>query len=237
MEEKKSAGVVESGDLVPGRTYVSEIAEVSNEISAKKSSSCKDGGKVCSDLTEKELFERAEVVWDGGLRCWVFYDTETGSRLTDLELSDGDLAGQIPVRYHLPTAKRIIQGLHCGQTVSSICKEVGLPVARVWYWRKSHPDFDENMRMARKGYAESCHDRAMDIADRARVEDLGDKERLSLKLAMDGYHWGARANDASYGGGKDLADSGSHVLIINTGVPTEGPITATKTTVEVKNGG
>ena len=124
----------------------------------------------------------------------------------------------------------VCQEVRKGRTLTEIGDDSRFPPYEViTHWKRMHPLFADQIRLARKDRAEGYHDKIIDMADRLNDNgNLMSKEELAAKkIAMDAYKWAAEKNDPdSFGKKQEIKHEGNAApttIIVNTGIVRQKP--------------
>lgn len=133
-------------------------------------------------------------------------------------------------RFNLEQGLRICQAIREGKTLMEIADDPTFPSIHVIsYWRKMQPQFDEEIKLARKQRAEYYHDKVLELAN--SIDD--DSNVAVAKFKADQYRWAAEKGDPGSYGNK-IEHTGSNVapsIIVYTGIDRRQP-----DIIEVVNG-
>ena len=146
-------------------------------------------------------------------------DIETG----ELTGESGKWVRPVAVKeYSVALGEHVCDLVRRGDTYNVITTKMNLGSAQTIYrWRNKHPDFDEQLKAARRDRADYYHDQVMEVAQRANI----DKDEVSaLKLKTDLYKWGAeKANPQEYGAQtKITGDTNAPLqIVVDTGIKRE----------------
>lgn len=96
----------------------------------------------------------------------------------------------MPFAWRPDAAAQIVQRVAEGETLTSVCKSLGLDVPSVWRWTQDHKDFDQQLKDARMAAAHVYADMAFDILaaplgaeDKAGVlGELGKRREMAQHL-------------------------------------------------------
>jgi hypothetical protein len=113
-------------------------------------------------------------------------------------------------------ARRILDGLHAGQSLTRICSAEGMPSPRtVSDWKAKDETFAAEFARARASGAEYLCDEAQDIADRATPENV---QVAKLQGEM---RWKRAACfcPSVFGAKAQVEHSGGVQIVLDTGVP------------------
>ena len=125
-------------------------------------------------------------------------------------------------RFNLEQGLRICQAIREGKTLMEIADDPTFPSIHVIsYWRKMQPQFDEEIKLARKQRAEYYHDKVLELAN-----TISDDDNVAVaKFKADQYRWAAEKGDPSSYGNK-IEHTGSNVapsIIVYTGIDRRQP--------------
>jgi hypothetical protein len=105
-----------------------------------------------------------------------------------------------------------------GKSLSAICRERGMPpLDAIFRWRRDHPEFDAQIREAKRMRAEYFEEKAIEAAEEAK-----ESTAKASRLKFDAYSWGAEVNDRSqYGKQTKVTGDPSQPIAFTvvTGVP------------------
>lgn len=106
-------------------------------------------------------------------------------------------------------ADTICERLAGGETLTSICDDVGISRITVWAWRRAMPEFDARVWAARIQQAEALAEQIVDLADAPTApEDVP-----HLRARIDARKWAAaRLDPARYGDKVQLDHRGTVTL-------------------------
>ena len=125
------------------------------------------------------------------------------------------------ITYNIPMADQVCELVRQGRTYAQIVERMGLgSVQTIYRWRNKHPDFEENLKAARRDRADYYHDQVMKVAD----GDIVKEEVAAMKLKTDIWKWGAeKANPQEYGNQtKITGDSNAPLqIMVDTGIKRE----------------
>lgn len=140
------------------------------------------------------------------------YDILTGELV---RRSDDKPATNFP--YNLTDARKVVDLIREGQTITALGKISGMPPASsLFRWIAMHPDFREAVEQARLDRAEVFHDKAIQAA-----EEVDNKDDVpAARLKIDTYKWAAeKGNKDRYGATKiDIAVKKSDIIVMDTGI-------------------
>ena len=169
------------------------------------------------------------------LNTHVVYNPETREyELISLEsgevVSSGGLRGSIE-RYvfHADIAVWICQEVRMGKTLTEIGEDKRFPPYEVIsHWRRMHPLFDDQLKLARRDRAEGYHDKIIDMADRLNETGgiMSKEEIAAKKISMDAYKWAAEKNDPdSFGKKQEIRheNTAPTTIVVNTGIVRNKP--------------
>ena len=96
-----------------------------------------------------------------------------------------------------------------GETLESICRRRNMPgLPQHYHWLDSIPEYAQLLNHARRDYADTCFDRAQDVATKA-LEETDARLLGKYRLAFDIYSHGAsRGNPAKYSPTNNVVQSG-----------------------------
>ena len=147
---------------------------------------------------------------DGVVRGYDMVSGELVSRSDNI-----DMYRRVP--YTLEVARKVLELVRNGETISAISRHEGMPNPGVIYtWLQSHPDFKEAMEQARLDRAEVFHDKAI-----ATAENVTDKDEVpAARLLVDTYKWAAEKGDKTrYGTSKiDIDLTKQDIIVMDTGI-------------------
>ena len=138
----------------------------------------------------------------------------TGETVT----TEGELTQQY--LYTVELSEAIANYVAEGNTLKKISEMAQMPPLYLIYnWRRSHPDFKNKLKQARKDRASYFEDKMIEVVDSAK--DAGKDDVAALKLQMDGYNKLAEKGDPETYTPKPqnlLAAHAPAMIVINTGI-------------------
>ena len=160
----------------------------------------------------------------------VVYNAETREyELISLEsgeiVSSGGLKGTLAQYvFDADIAVFICQELRSGKTLTQIGEDQRFPPYEViTHWRRMHPLFEDQVKLARMDRAEGYHDKIVHMADKLDSSgNMMSREELGAKkLAIDAYKWAAeKGNPEQYGKKQEIRheNAAPTTIIVNTGI-------------------
>ena len=168
-----------------------------------------------ADALEDEEVRDSYSRWCGIKGVYELVSSHTGEVL-------GEISGSETCVFNLGVAKRVIEEIMNGRTIKEIISGDNMPTrSQLWLWRRMHPLFDEQIRYARRAFAESCHDELKELSDELRAGGLS-RVDVESKTASSGIlKWLSEKNNREdYGVDRGPAlGGGVGQIVINTGVP------------------
>lgn len=138
----------------------------------------------------------------------------TGETVT----TEGQLTQQY--LYTVELSEAIANYVAEGNTLKQISEMQGMPPLYLIYnWRRSHPDFKNKLKLARKDRASFFEDKMIEVVEEAGGASKDDV--AALKLQMDGYNKLAEKGDPETYTPKPqnlLAAHAPAMIVINTGI-------------------
>lgn len=154
----------------------------------------------------------------------IIYKTGDDGIVRGYDLMSGELVHRsdnlepiIRTPYTLDTARKILDHVRNGETVSAIGSKSEFPSAAViFHWLQKHPDFKEAMEQARLDRAEMFHDKALKAAEGVTEKD----EVPAARLLVDTYKWAAEKGDKNrFGSTKiDVDVTKQDIIVMDTGI-------------------
>lgn len=124
----------------------------------------------------------------------------------------------------------ICQEVRMGKTLTEIGDDPRFPPYEVIsHWRRMHPLFNDQLKLARRDRAEGYHDKIIDMATRLDQNGgiMSKEEIASKKIAMDAFKWAAEKNDPdSFGKKQEIKHEGNQApatIVISTGIVRNKP--------------
>lgn len=78
----------------------------------------------------------------------------------------------VGLAYRPDAANEIVQRVAEGETLTKVCKSLGLDVPSVWRWTRKHSEFNQDLRDARELSAHASADKAQDILEQPIPDEL-----------------------------------------------------------------
>jgi hypothetical protein len=119
--------------------------------------------------------------------------------------------------YSKPVADFICQKYMEGLTMSKIAKLDGVPPQHIIYsWKRHHPEFRKDLKLAKEDRAEYFHDEILDEARSIKKKS----EAVVAKVKIDALKWAAGVNNPKEYSGKaeEKEATGALQIIIDTGI-------------------
>lgn len=172
-----------------------------------------------SRINKKDI--NTHVVWNADSREYEVISLETGEVVSSSGLRES--VGKF--LFSSEIALLICQEVRQGRTLSSIGNDPRFPpIEVISHWRRMHPLFEDNIKLARKDRAEGYHDKIIDMAH-ALSENGGimSKEEIAAKkVAIDSFKWAAEKNNPEdFGKKQEISHSGNAIaptIVVNTGI-------------------
>jgi len=89
-----------------------------------------------------------------------------------------------PSEYSEQEAEVILERLALGDTLSSICRDLGRKPTTIYRWEEANPDFREKYAHARERGMDSRADEIIDLSNRA-----DEKNYNAIRLMIDARKW------------------------------------------------
>lgn len=133
------------------------------------------------------------------------------------------MAGGRPTDFDDVMAEMILKRLSQGETVSSICREKGMPAASsVFLWSSTYPEFSERYLLALKGVGQIKVDKISDVIEEMKSRKI---DPAVGKIEIDALKWMAGRFYPKMYGDKQVIESENKNQNIN--VTVEVPLTET----------
>ena len=86
-----------------------------------------------------------------------------------------------PSSYDEMKAEELLMRLAEGETLTSICRSMGMRPRTVYSWTESHPNFAERFRAAREFGDFIIEDEAIDLADQRNPDEIIDESDAGMR--------------------------------------------------------